>query len=115
MGLYGAVIVVPAGPPTPPACPTRNRAAGVNAGTLTPDGEQDYRLATAAYNNSQACYDREYLFQFSEIDPRIHRQAEEQVLARQGCAAGTMGCSLNVATEPYVPAYFLVNGRSMPD
>jgi FtsP/CotA-like multicopper oxidase with cupredoxin domain len=114
MGLYGAVIVVPAGPPTP-ACPTRNRAAGVDAGTLSALGEEDYRLATAAYNNSQACYDREYLFQFSEIDPRIHRQAEEQVLARQGCAVGTMGCSLNVATEPYVPAYFLVNGRSMPD
>ena len=25
------------------------------------------------------------------------------------------GCSLNVATEPYVPAYFMINGRSMPD
>ena len=22
---------------------------------------------------------------------------------------------MNVATEPYVPAYFMVNGRSMPD
>jgi FtsP/CotA-like multicopper oxidase with cupredoxin domain len=113
MGLYGAVIVVPS---TAPACPTRNRAAGVNnAGTLVPGGEEDYRLATAAYNNSQACYDREYLFQFSELDPRIHRQAEEQVLARANCVVGSTGCSLNVATEPYVPAYFMVNGRSMPD
>ena len=25
------------------------------------------------------------------------------------------GCSLNVATEPYHPAYFMINGRSMPD
>jgi len=114
MGLYGAVIVVPTGSP---ACPTHNLAAGVNgAGTaLIANGEQDYRLATAAYNNSQACYDREYLFQFSEIDPRIHRQTEEQVLARGDCTPGLMGCSLNVATEPYVPAYFLINGRSMPD
>ena len=24
-------------------------------------------------------------------------------------------CSLNVATEPYHPAYFMINGRSMPD
>ncbi len=22
---------------------------------------------------------------------------------------------MNVATEPYVPAYFMINGRSMPD
>jgi len=114
MGLYGAVIVVPS---TSPNCATRNTAAGVNAaGTaLTAGGESDYRLARAAYNNAQACYDREYLFQFSEMDPRIHRQVEEQVLARGGCVVGSMGCSLNVATEPYIPAYFLVNGRSMPD
>jgi hypothetical protein len=26
-----------------------------------------------------------------------------------------MGCSLDVQTEPYHPAYFLINGRSMPD
>lgn len=35
--------------------------------------------------------------------------------ATAGCTAGAMGCSLQVATEPYIPAYFLVNGRSMPD
>jgi FtsP/CotA-like multicopper oxidase with cupredoxin domain len=49
------------------------------------------------------------------MDPRIHRQAEEQVTAKIGCTAGTPECTLNVATEPYVPAYFMVNGRSMPD
>src|SRR5262249_55415741 len=48
---------------------------------------------------------------FSEMDPRIHRQAEEQ--AALPCGAGT-GC-MTVATEPYVPAYFMINGRSMPD
>ena len=28
---------------------------------------------------------------------------------------GTAGCSLEVPTEPYHPAYFMINGRSMPD
>ena len=38
-----------------------------------------------------ACYDREYLFQFSEIDPKIHRQAEEQ--ASKTCPVGSpAGC-----------------------
>ncbi|HQR71126.1 MAG TPA: multicopper oxidase family protein, partial [Burkholderiaceae bacterium] len=66
-----------------------------------------------------ACYDREYLFQFSEMDPDIHKQVEEQALAdakkplAQQCSQPT-GC-LVVATEPYVPAYFMINGRSMPD
>jgi len=29
--------------------------------------------------------------------------------------AGTAGCSLNVPTEPYARAFFMSNGRSMPD
>jgi FtsP/CotA-like multicopper oxidase with cupredoxin domain len=78
-------------------------------------GEDDFRLAAAAYNHPRACYDREYLFQFSEIDPRIHREALAQVTAKIGCTAGAPECSLEVATEPYVPAYFMINGRSMPD
>jgi FtsP/CotA-like multicopper oxidase with cupredoxin domain len=49
------------------------------------------------------------------MDPNIHTQAEAQVNARINCAAGTQGCSLEVATEPYHPAYFMINGRSMPD
>ena len=104
MGLYGAIIVVPA--TIPAACTSdvhnSNRLAqGIH-------GEQDYRLAAAAYNHPGACYDREYLFQFSEMDPRIHREAEQQ---------STRACNscMTVATEPYVPAYFMVNGRSMPD
>jgi len=111
MGLYGAIIVLPSTIPT--AC-----TGGVHASNLTAQthwGESNYTLAAAAYNHSGACYDREYLFQFSEIDPRIHRAAEEQVLARGTCTAGAPGCSLSVATEPYVPSYFMINGRSMPD
>jgi FtsP/CotA-like multicopper oxidase with cupredoxin domain len=103
MGLYGAVVVLPATVPT--GCQP------VSA-TLR-DGQTDYRLAASAYNIASSCYDREYLFQFAEVDPKIHLQAEAQ--KGKACPAGaTTGCML-VATEPYHPAYFLINGRSMPD
>src|SRR5882762_4619363 len=119
MGLYGAIIVLPNAAPTNGSCPTHNTAAGVNtAGTaLVAGGEADFRLSPtgAAYHLVQSCYDREYLFQFSEMDPNIHIQALAQVTAKTGCTAGAAGCSLNVPTEPYHPAYFMINGRSMPD
>ena len=119
MGLYGAIIVLPNGTPTNGSCPTHNTAAGVNtAGTaLVSGGESDFRLSTtgAAYHLTQSCYDREYLFQFSEMDPNIHRQALNQVTLKGACTAGAVGCSLEVPTEPYHPAYFMINGRSMPD
>jgi FtsP/CotA-like multicopper oxidase with cupredoxin domain len=111
MGLYGAIIVIPA--TIPSAC-----TSGVHISNSTAQsnwGESDFRLAAAAYNHAEACYDREYLFQFSEMDPIIHRSAEEQVSARSTCTPGTAGCSLNVPTEPYHAVYFMVNGRSMPD
>ena len=110
MGMYGAVIVLPSSSNANyPNCPNANLGAeGTN-------GENDYRLSAngAAYDLAGSCYDREYLFQFSEIDPKIHRQAEEQ--ASKACPAGvTSGC-MDVVTEPYHPAYFMINGRSMPD
>src|SRR6266852_2339173 len=111
MGLYGAIIVLPATIPS-------NCNSGLAASNLAAQahwGESDFRLAHAAYNNIHACYDREYLFQFSEMDPRIHTQALAQVNATTGCIAGAPGCSLNVQTEPYHPGYFMINGRSMPD
>jgi len=111
MGLYGAVIVLPSSVPT--ACTT-----GLAAANLTAEahwGEADFRLAPAAYDHVKSCYDREYLFQFSEMDADIHRQALEQIKALGNCTAGAAGCSLQVATEPYVPDYFMINGRSMPD
>ena len=111
MGLYGAIIVLPNA--VPAACTgglaAANRAVEINF------GETDYRLSASAYDHVKSCYDREYLFQFSEMDPVIHSQAQVQVAAKTGCVAGAAGCSLNVATEPYHPAYFLINGRSMPD
>ena len=105
MGLYGAIIVVPS--TIPSTCTSGVHSSNVSAKQHW--GERtDFRLAPAAYNHSGACYDREYLFQFSEMDPRIHREAEVQ--AKRNCT----GC-MQVATEPYVPAYFMINGRSMPD
>jgi FtsP/CotA-like multicopper oxidase with cupredoxin domain len=125
MGLYGAIIVLPR--ITPTVCgsvgtPSSSASTGLptthpgfNSRARAAWGESDFRLAAAAYNHAQACYDREYLFQFSEMDPNVHTQAEAQVKARAGCTAGAAGCSLDVPTEPYHPAYFMINGRSMPD
>lgn len=115
MGLYGALIVLPAN--VPAAC-TKGLPAtnpGANALARGAWGEADFSLSKAAYDHPATCYDREYLFQFSEMDPAIHEAARVQVLAKTGCVLGAVGCSLDVPTEPYHPAYFLVNGRSMPD
>jgi FtsP/CotA-like multicopper oxidase with cupredoxin domain len=107
MGLYGAIIVLPATTTNTGSCSnTPNDLA--RAHDFGNGAEADFRHAHAAYNHAAACYDREFLFQFSEIDPRIHRQAEEQAgLACTGCMV--------VETESYKPAYYMINGRSMPD
>ena len=120
MGLYGAIIVLPATAPANCANGTTvtNLYGKTDYGTtagIVGFPEQDFRLSTAAYDHPKSCYDREYLFQWAEMDPRIHKQAQAQVQAKTGCVAGTVGCSLDVQTEPYHPAYFLINGRSMPD
>jgi FtsP/CotA-like multicopper oxidase with cupredoxin domain len=114
MGMYGAIIVLPSSAQTGSGC---NALNSIPAHYVAPgnSAETDFRLAASAYNNPRTCYDREYLFQFSEMDPNIHAQAEAQVKAKTGCTAGAAGCSLEVATEPYHPAYFMINGRSMPD
>jgi FtsP/CotA-like multicopper oxidase with cupredoxin domain len=94
MGLYGALIVLP--------------ASGVNTGACA---KGPYSLDKAAYDHGSACYDREYLFQFSEISSVIHEQVESQLAT---CSAATCP-ALAVATDPYRPNYYLINGRSMPD
>jgi hypothetical protein len=114
MGLYGAIIVLPSTPVSGTGCTNGD----LQASNLLAEGhwgESDFRLSTSAYDHPKTCYDREYLFQFAEMDGNIHRQALAQVTARTGCVAGAVGCSLEVPTEPYHPSYFLVNGRSMPD
>jgi hypothetical protein len=113
MGLYGAIIVLPAPGKVPAVCTSGLSAANVLVEQA--HGESDFRLAKAAYDHPRTCYDREYLFQFAEMDQKVHKQAEAQVAARAGCTAGSPGCSLEVPTEPYQPGYFLINGRSMPD
>jgi hypothetical protein len=118
MGMFGAVIVLPA--------TTNYASCDSGVGTTSVIAHRDdFRLAPNAYDHPLTCYDREYLFQWSELDPRIHRQAEAQVaalVASGACPASvTAGtavpatCHLDVATEPYHPNYFLINGRSMPD
>jgi FtsP/CotA-like multicopper oxidase with cupredoxin domain len=117
MGMFGAIIVLPTAIPancnTSTSSPTPALGAPNNLAAEAANGESDFRLAAAAYSHSSACYDREYLFQYSEMDPRIHRQVEEQVASNVSCTAPT-GC-LQVSTEPYHPAYYMINGRSMPD
>jgi FtsP/CotA-like multicopper oxidase with cupredoxin domain len=111
MGLYGAIIVLPSAVPG-------NCTSGLAASNLVAEAfwhESDFRLAAAAYDHPKTCYDREYLFQWSEMDANIHRQALAQVTATNGCLVTDPTCRLEIATEPYHPAYFLINGRSMPD
>ncbi len=90
MGMFGAIIVLP---------------SAVPAGCKATPGE--FALASSAYDNPNTCYDREYLFQFSEMNATIHGLVEAGKNGEPG--------SLNIATDPYQPQYFLVNGRSMPD
>jgi len=112
MGMYGAIIVLPS---TIPSNCTTGAPAQNNLLAEAAHGETDFRLASAGYDHPDTCYDREYLFQFSEMDPSIHRKAEEQV-AKANCTPITAPtCRLEVPTEPYHPAYFMINGRSMPD
>lgn len=113
MGLFGAIIVLPA---HPVAC--AESAKNLQAEKFW--GEADWRLSTSAYDHPSSCYDREYLFQLSEVDARIHTQAEMQVNAIKACLSASSSSTpcpsqLNIATEPYSPNYYMINGRSMPD
>ena len=125
MGMYGAIIVLPNS--IPATCTTGYAASNVQVELA--NGESDFRLVPAnvttfaggaAYNHPDTCYDREYLFQFGEMDLNIHRAALAQVSdpnRQTACKSGfaTIGCPLQVPTEPYHPGYFVINGRSMPD
>jgi len=113
MGLFGAVVVRP-------STSFSNSTTSPNCRAMPWPGREDFRVATAAYDNALSCYDREYLVQWSEIDPRIHRQVEDQLKLIASCpttAGLQFSCpsALDIVTEPYHPNYFLINGRSMPD
>ena len=62
--------------------------------------------AGCAYDNPSACYDRENLYVLTEMDLDIHRAVELQI-AGPGPIA--------VATTPYDPEYWFINGRCAPD
>jgi FtsP/CotA-like multicopper oxidase with cupredoxin domain len=69
MGLYGAIIVLPKSVPSGLAPP----------GWLLPNLEAEGHLARNRFpavegrlRPCQECYDREYLFQFAEMDQNIH-------------------------------------------
>jgi hypothetical protein len=104
MGLFGALVVVP------------NAASAVLAKCVktTPYKDAIYSLSKSAYGNPNTCYDREYLFQFSEMSSTIHDQVKAQVDAC-GTATITPCPQILASMEPYRPNYYMVNGRSMPD
>jgi FtsP/CotA-like multicopper oxidase with cupredoxin domain len=68
----------------------------------------DNNFANCAYAHPATCFTpgREYLFVLGEIDLDIHRAVDAQ-------AGGVK--PIEVATEPYVPEYWLINGRAAPD
>ena len=49
------------------------------------------------------------------MDPASTARQRRRSREVGSCTPGAPGCSLQVATEPYHPAYFMINGRSMPD
>src|SRR5580700_6614600 len=110
MGMYGALVVLPLTPGVAPGSTAASPCVPLG-GRL--QGGLEYRNAPAAYDHPATCYDIEYLWQWGEIDPVIHAQAEAQVKASPTCTS-IRGC-LSVVTEPYHPRYFVINGRSMPD
>ncbi len=94
MGLYGAVIVLPSSPPTSCASTVTNLYGKTDYGTANDIAgfpEQDFRLSTAAFDHPKSCYDREYLFQWAEMDSRIHQQAQAEVQAQHGLHGGHAG------------------------
>src|SRR6516225_10047137 len=102
MGLYGAIIVLPTNATVLGGCAT---AQTNNLQAESTWGETDFRLAFAAYDHASTCYDREYLFQFSEMDPKINNAALAQVMDITTCTTSasrpTCPTTLAVPTEPY--------------
>ncbi len=90
MGLVGAMIVRPT---TIPAGSYPDPTNVDNAGA---------QLGGAAYNDAASYYDQEYLFFFSEMDPKLHYLAEHSGLDQWDNA-------------DYRSVLFLINGRMLPD
>jgi len=71
----------------------------VGAIVVRPQGAMGMHMA---YPHMGAAFDREYLFLFTEIDPRIHDLVE----------CGQMD---EVDNADYFPVYWFINGRNAPD
>ena len=115
MGLYGAIIVLPPAfpPPARPGCQLRIQArtrrpkrTGANriSGSRRPPTTTPRPATTASTCSSSPRW-------IPAFTSRRWRRSRRRPAARQALP----GCSLEVPTEPYHPAYFLINGRSMPD
>src|ERR1700741_1674039 len=103
MGLFGAVVVRPS-----TSYSNSTSTPNCTAMDFYPAGRTEFRLATSAYDNPKSCYDREYLTHWSEMEPKNHRQVEDQLKLIATCpttATAQFSCptSLNVVTEPYHP------------
>ena len=130
MGLYGAIVVRPAGISVTAddilAIPyydgTENQHTNADAGMTTDEASALASNAKCAYpsiDNPAKCdplaiydgsVDGENILILSEIDPQVHTFIEQQFVA------GNLE-SLNWNSYPigYIAHYFLINGRSMPD
>ncbi len=62
--------------------------------------------ANCAYNHAGSCFDREYLFFLTEMDPRIHQVVEFQ---------GTAALANTNYLSTYFSNYWFLNGRNAPD
>jgi hypothetical protein len=130
MGLYGAIVVRPAGISVTAddilAIPyydgTETQHTNADAG-MTPDEASalasNAKCAYPSIDNPAKCdplaiydgsVDGENILSLSEIDPQVHTFIEQQFVA------GNLE-SLNWNSYPigYIAHYFLINGRSMPD
>ncbi len=76
MGLVGALIVRPTG--------------------------YDPNTNKIAYEDAATTYDREYMFLFTEMDPRIHEAVE-------------FGNNSQIDNTTFTPVYWFINGRNAPD
>jgi len=62
--------------------------------------------ANCAYNDADSCFDREFLFFLSEMDPLVHNTVEQQ---------GVAGLAGTNYLSDYFPTYWWLNGRTAVD
>ena len=114
MGLYGAIIVLPSR--VPAAC-TSGRARQRTWPQQQPTGAKPTsgwqpRPTTTPSSLLRPRIPVPVLRDGSQHSP----PGEAQVTASSALHGRTLpGCSSRLPTEPYHPAYFMINGRSMPD